>query len=1102
VNTWNNSGDFYVRIRGRNGNFDPAAPYHLSIQIFPGPCGEISADGLPATSILPQTGAYKTVILVDSRRMAGTAADLEQMWSRLDALAARPEVAGVVVDISQDARVAAANEQADHAPTCPYAKNLVAESIREIVHRYWQLNPLEYVVIIGGDEVIPFFRYTDHAMLANEKNYVPPVLDDTASQASLKLGYFLSQDRYGSKVDLSLKVNLFPFPDLGVGRLVETAGQVTEMLDAYLSLEGGVMATPTSSLVTGYDFLEDAALAVQSELEAGTGFAASTLITPRDVSPQDPASWNAEQLREQLLGQRHDLIFLAGHFSASSALAADYTSRLLTSDLVSSAVDLQNALIFSVGCHSGYNIVDVHGVPNVTREPDWAQAFAQKGATFIAGTGYQYGDTDFIEYSERLYLSFSHQLRVGSGPVPIGKALVAAKQVYLADTPQMRGIHEKSVLQATLFGLPMLSVDLPNGRVSPVEDPSIISGLSEFGRDPGTTLGLRYADTTVRPSLRTNNVPLDSLSSEAPVTATYLSGSDGVIANPVEPVLPLESSDVSVPGYLLRGVGFRGGAYTDLPDQLLLTGAATTEVRGIHTPFLTDTFYPVKLWSVNYYGRLADETSGAVRLNVVPAQFRSNEDDLTLGSLRRFDALDFRLYYSNNVSTYQDGSIPALAAAPTISQIESAIVGDEVEFRIHVVGNPAAGIQEVWVTYTAQSGPFYGQWQPLDLVQNPADSTLWEGTLPLGGTPPQEVRYMVQAVNGVGLVALSTNLGLSYIPGIQADQRVAAELVLDAPQETGAYGTRPAFNAYLTSEGMPLAGELVLFRLGSQTQIARTGADGRASVNFPLLGLPGDYQLRGYYPGSEVYGAASAETPFAIFKQNTQITLTPVSASGNASDPTLMTASLADVTGRRLAEKTVFFILRGEGTSYSEAVITDYAGRASLGSLPFASGSYTVEVYFSGTVPLPGGALTLEDDRYEPAVALGTLTLNKPPLCSTAYSSVNQLWPPNGSFAPVYVLGVTDPDGDALGITITSIFQDEPLGKTAPDGLIQPGFAKVRQERDGKGNGRVYHIGFLAEDGRGGACTGEILVGVVPHDQGGDLPAVDDGALYDSTLSE
>jgi len=302
----------------------------------------------------------------------------------------------------------------------------VAYAIKEIVDRFDASNPLEYVVIVGDDDVIPFFRHADNALLANERNYVPPVKDSTASQASLRLGYVLSQDRYGARAEVSFKSATLPLPGLAVGRLVETPEEITNMLNAYLSTAGGVLPEPASVLVTGYDFLEDAALAIKTELETGTGLTADSLITPRDVSPADPSAWTADQLRTQLLGSRHDLIFLAGHFSAGSALAADYTTRLLAEELASSPVDLINALVYSIGCHAGYNIVDGHAVPNVSAEPDWAQAFAGKGATLIAGTGYQYGDTDFIEYSERLYLEFTKQLRSDLyAAVPVGKALAA-----------------------------------------------------------------------------------------------------------------------------------------------------------------------------------------------------------------------------------------------------------------------------------------------------------------------------------------------------------------------------------------------------------------------------------------------------------------------------------------------------------------------------------------------------------------------------------------------------------------------------------------------------------------------------------------------------
>jgi len=139
------------------------------------------------------------------------------------------------------------------------------------------------------------------------------------------------------------------------------------------------------------------------------------------------------------------------------------------------------------------------------------------------------------------------------------------------------------------------------------------------------------------------------------------------------------------------------------------------------------------------------------------------------------------------------------------------------------------------------------------------------------------------------------------------------------------------------------------------------------------------------------------------------------------------------------------------------------------------------------------------------------IVTNDAPDCSKAAPSVTLLWPPNGKYVPVSILGVTDPDGDAVTINITGIKQDEAVnakgsGNTAPDGkIVGTSTAQVRAERVGDpkvpGNGRVYHISFTAKDNAAtpASCTGEVLVGV-PHDQGQHATPVDDGAIYDSTV--
>ena len=82
-------------------------------------------------------------------------------------------------------------------------------------------------------------------------------------------------------------------------------------------------------------------------------------------------------------------------------------------------------------------------------------------------------------------------------------------------------------------------------------------------------------------------------------------------------------------------------------------------------------------------------------------------------------------------------------------------------FQAHVVGDPSAGIQEVWVTYT---GVDPAQWESLDLTQDATDSTLWTGTLAGSTAQVDRAAFMVQAVNGVGLVSLDDNQGGYYRP--------------------------------------------------------------------------------------------------------------------------------------------------------------------------------------------------------------------------------------------------------------------------------------------------------------------------------------------------
>ena len=105
----------------------------------------------------------------------------------------------------------------------------------------------------------------------------------------------------------------------------------------------------------------------------------------------------------------------------------------------------------------------------------------------------------------------------------------------------------------------MLGVNMPAGR-----------GPAGAGRRdhadpvaarPGRTLGPGTFDLAVAPSLTTNTPTLTNVQNNSTLTATWLSGPNGVVTNPAEPALPLAAVNVTPTdaSIVLRGVGFRAG---------------------------------------------------------------------------------------------------------------------------------------------------------------------------------------------------------------------------------------------------------------------------------------------------------------------------------------------------------------------------------------------------------------------------------------------------------------------------------------------------------------------------------------------------------------
>ncbi|HZF12163.1 MAG TPA: hypothetical protein VFE33_25530 [Thermoanaerobaculia bacterium] len=120
--------------------------------------------------------------------------------------------------------------------------------------------------------------------------------------------------------------------------------------------------------------------------------------------------------------------------------------------------------------------------------------------------------------------------------------------------------------------------------------------------------------------------------------------------------------------------------------------------------------------------------------------------------------------------------------------------------------------------------------------------------------------------------------------------------------------------------------------------------------------------------------------------------------------------------------------------------------------------------------------------------------------CAAATASPASLWPPDHRFVDIHIEGLTTSDGSPAIVKLTGITQDEALdaprsGHSAPDAICSD-TARLRAERSGSGDGRVYEIRFMARDGHGKRCFGSVQVGV-PRNEGGT--AIDSGQRFDST---
>ena len=384
---------------------------------------------------------------------------------------------------------------------------------------------------------------------------------------------------------------------------------------------------------------------------------------------------------------------------------------------------------------------------------------------------------------------------------------------------------------------------MPAGRSAGAAGGTARSRRSPVASGPAATLGLRTFDLGVAPSLTTNTHTLTNVRDQhaadrdlalRPRRRRHEPGRAGAAARRRQ-----RHADRSE----------RRPARRRLPRRHLhrlrpvvpLTGAPTTELRGVHAPFVSPVFFPMRLSTVNYFGALGG--SGGTNLLVTPAQHRVA--DVALGNEHAAPLLEPR---PAAVLQRQPDRRRALRRAHDRRRRRAARGRRR---RLHRPGRRRPGRGD-----PLRSGSPTRRRRHVDVarpaavrraaarrVRNGRGLAALEGPARRRAGRPQ-VRRPGGERRRPRLARRQPRLRTTGSPERRRPRRA---LALVSPPASGTFGDSTTVTAALTDPGgAPLAGKMVTIAVGGgSAAIGVTGADGRVTLGVPLTTVPGSYQLVG-----------------------------------------------------------------------------------------------------------------------------------------------------------------------------------------------------------------------------------------------------------------
>ena len=727
-----NGGDFFLQITsyneeasddvyvGRIRVIDPPPGSACSARPATGFVGEGIAGTLPSATDL--SGA-ETIYLMNTELFGDThgataTTEVLNAIAAVGAVAGAP--AGVVVPVEGDPAVASAySTWLGAGGNCSTdAANDVATAIAELVDGYRASHPaITSVVIVGGDDQIPFFRVEDQGIVASERDYLTTFSGNNPLVTSLRdamvmtdAPYTDANPLYVPQGDREVFVSQLP-----TGRLVEDPVEIVASLNQFVA-SGGLLdlaVAPSdpapAAEVLGYDFLSDSSTNIANELTS-QGFSVASTINE---------TWTKADL-EAAFDSASALVNSNAHYDHTAALPAEgnlssvFTDLYTVDDLDPVGSSLYaGTLIYTMGCHAGLNAPASY-LESSDPDYDWAQALLGRQAVYLANTGFGYGDSDFQAYSEELMALFTEQFATSN---TVGEAFRNAQQAFAGQTPKWSPYHDKSLMEATLYGLPFYRLHESDVTPAPLDTVTPATG--------GT--GLAEASVAASAPLTAGGGPVDD---------RYLIADD-VLAVPFRPVQPLEFIEAtsSDPNLRASGAIIEGGSTTDLADFDVLYARPIVYNEAAEPEYETLGAFPNALQAISNY----DSPAGPAD-RLLLSRGRYFPDSRTQ---QRWESVDLTVYY------VPDGGI-ADVTPPRITSV-SGVETSPGNVDFEVAAFDPSGVLRVLVLYKAEG--VNGAWTPLELSGSGGS---WSAQV-TGVGAGQDLDYWAQVLGGDGQVATSTD---------------------------------------------------------------------------------------------------------------------------------------------------------------------------------------------------------------------------------------------------------------------------------------------------------------------------------------------------------